>query len=96
MKKGRTMNQIEAGKPITFEIASYIFGVATIEITPQRDGLNDSWYVIISNSLTNEIIEADLNVDTDEELYDKLKQISSTIRRNAEEDFSEMMNVVER
>lgn len=90
------MNQIEAGKPITFEIASYIFGAATIEIIPQRDGLNDSWYVIIANSLTNEIIEADLNVDTDEELYDKIKQISLTIRRNAEEDFSEMMNVVER
>lgn len=89
------MTQIEAGKPITFEITSYIFGSATIEITPQRDGLNDSRYVIISNSLTNEIIEADLNIDTDEELYDKLKQISSTIRRNSEEDFSEIMEVVE-
>lgn len=89
------MATIELNKPITFDIASYIFGVATIEVTPCKDENNSTWFVIISNSLTNEVIEVDLNVNNEEELYDKIKKITSTIRKNAEEDFSEMIEVVE-
>ena len=88
------MTTIESNKPITFDIASYIFGSATIEITPYKDGNNSTWFAIISNSLTNKVIEVDLNVNNEEELYDKIKKIASTIRNNAEEDFSEMMEVV--
>lgn len=89
------MPTIELNKPITFDIASYIFGIATIEITPYKDENNSTWFVIISNSLTNEVIEVDLNVNNEEELYEKIKKIVSTIRKNTEEDFSEMMEVVE-
>lgn len=89
------MPTIELNKPITFDIASYIFGIATIEITPYKDENNSTWFVIISNSLTNEVIEVDLNVNNEEELYEKIKKIVATIRKNTEEDFSEMMEVVE-
>lgn len=89
------MNQIELNKPITFDITSYILGTATIEIIPSRDETKGTWYVTISNSLTNEVIEADLNINNEEELYDKIKKIASTIRRNAGEDFTEMMDAVE-